>query len=412
MQLICEIISNGENIFDRLADRLMSVEVHDEAEDKSDRVSIKLDDRARFLDGALVEIPLVGTTIEVLLGYKDGVKAHMGTYLIDDISVESPPRTLTVTGRAAKMPKSYRTPRTQSYHQKTIAAIMKEVAERSGYEPKVDPALARIVVRHIDQHNESDMAFATRLAGLHDGVARPVDGKLAVAKKGTGKSVTGAELPVVTLTESMCSQWRFQYSARDEAGEAAGMGGSGGTDQKVAGDSRLPPSDQLDGGDTINLPSDTPAVGEKGGVRAHWHDIRTSERKAVTIGKAPYHDLRYTHHNEAEAKAAVSAYKNKSSRGKAGFSCQVGGEPTIRAEAKLVLASFRAYIPELWRIKSCTHRFEPGGGYTTNITAELFDEKQEDAAGNVSKTKPSKDDKIDPNAPPEPTGGDPINLPK
>lgn len=419
MQPFCRILANGSDITGNLSDRLLSIEVHDEAEDKSDRVTIRLDDRARFADGGMLAIPLIGTTVSVIMGYRDGAAADMGSYLIDDITVDSPPRTLTVTGRAAAMPNAYRTPRTQSYHQKTLGAIMQEIAGRSGYEAKVDPELAGVVVRHADQLHESDMAFATRLAALHDGVARPVDGKLAVAKRGTGKSITGAALPVITLTETMCASWRFQYSARDEAGEAGGLDGGGGTDQQAAGDSRLPQSVQMQSAGNLPALSAGAAPGQKGGVRAYWHDIRTGEKKEVTVGQEPFHDLRYTHHNEAEAKAAVSAYRNKSLRGKASFSCMIGGRPQVRAECKLILSGFRPYIPAEWRIKSASHRYEPGGGYTTSIQAELFEEKQEDTPANVKKTTPTTDDKIDPDAPAEPvqggggsSGGDIIHMPE
>lgn len=370
MQPFVQIIGGGSDLTGGLGDRLLSVECFDEAEDKSDRVSIEIDDRAGLADGGIIDFPVIGLTVEIIMGYRDGRAASRGTYLIDDLTVSSPPRQLTVTGRSAAMAKSYRTPRTQSYHQKTLGDVMKEVAGRNGYEAVVDPELEGIVIRHADQHNESDMAFATRLAGMHDAVARPVAGKLAVAKRGTGKSVTGKELPVITLRETDCESWDFKYSARDEAGEAGGIEGA------KSGSSG-------------------------GGVRAKWTDIRTGETKVVTTGEEPFHDLRFTYHNEAEAVAAVSEKKNSAARGKASFSCTIGGRADVQAEAKLILASFRPYIPLEWRIKSCSHKFD-GSGYVTTIDAELFEEKQEDVPGKVKDTKPTDDDKIDKDAPAEP----------
>jgi phage protein D len=369
MQPFVQIIGGGTDITGGLSDRLLSVECFDEADDKSDRVSITLDDRPRWTDSGVLAMPVVGMTVEIIMGYRDGKSASRGTYLIDDLSVSSPPRQLVVTGRSAAMTKSYRTPRTQSYHQKTVGEIMEEVAGRNGYEAKVDPDLASIVVRHIDQHNESDMAFATRLAGGHDAVARPVAGKLAVAKRGTGKSVTGAELPPVVLTETMCESWDFNYSARDEAGEAGGIEGA-----------------------------KSGATG--GGVRAKWTDIRTGETKIVTGGQEPYHDLRYSFHNEAEAMAAVSEKMNTAARGKASFSCTIGGNVEVQAEAKLILASFRPYIPLEWRITSCAHRFD-ASGYKNTISAELFAATQDDVPTKVKGTTPTDDDKIDSDAPAE-----------
>lgn len=150
-----------------------------------------------------------------------------------------------------------------------------------------------------------------------------------------------------------------------------------------------------------------------GGIRAYWTDIRTGEREEVTAGDEPFHDLRYSYHNEAEAQAAADAAKNAADRGKASFSCEVGGRPDVQAEAKLTLAGFRPYIPAEWRIKQVTHRFE-SGGYTTSITAELFEEQQTGVAGSVAGTTPGEDDLIDEDAPPAPIGGEDliIDLPE
>jgi phage protein D len=385
MRPFVQILASGNDLAAGLGDRLLSVEVHDEAEEKSDRVSITIDDRPRLGDLGVVSMPGIGMVVEIVMGYEDGAAASLGTFLIDDIDVASPPRQLVVTGRSANLTKSFRAARTQSYHQMTVGEIMEEIAGRNGYAAKVDGELSGVVIRHIDQHNESDMAFATRLAGMHDAVAKPVAGRLAVAKRGTGKSVSGAALPVVTLTESMCESWHFKYSARTEAGEASGMDADnyGGEDE---------------GDDSIITTGENSGSG--GGVRAVWTDTRTGEKKVVLGGSAPYQDLRYSYHNEAEAVAAVSEKMNSSKRGKASFSCTTGGKVGVQAEAKLILARFRPYIPTQWRIKSCEHSFA-AGGYTTTMDAELFEEKQDNVPGKVKATKPTDDDKIDKDAPPE-----------
>ncbi|MGO8269283.1 phage late control D family protein [Rhizobium ruizarguesonis] len=391
MRPFVQILASGNDLAAGLGDRLLSVECHDEAEDKSDRVAITIDDRPRFGDLGVVSMPGIGMTVEIVMGYQDGAAASRGTFLIDELGVSSPARQLVVTGRAANMTKSYRTPRTQSYHQMTVGEIMQEIAGRNGYAARVDAKLSGIVVRHIDQHNESDMAFATRLAAMHDAVAKPVAGRLVAAKRGTGNSVTGATLPVVVLTESMCESWDFKYSARDEAGEASGM-----DSDNYGGESADAVKPDI-AGNIITTGSES---GSGGGVRAVWTDIRTGEKKVVLGGQAPYHDLRYSYHNEAEAVAAVSEKMNASKRGKASFSCTIGGKVDVQAEAKLFLSNFRPYIPTLWRIKSCEHRFD-AGGYTTTIEAELFEAKQDDVPGKVKGTTPTDDDKIDKDAPPE-----------
>ncbi|ENN95327.1 phage late control protein D [Bartonella vinsonii subsp. berkhoffii str. Tweed] len=418
MKPFCTVMANGEDITKTLMDYVLSIEITDEAEDKSDRITIELDDRVRDSDNGFLDIPLIGTVISVTLGYEGSKTRDMGAYLIDEISVSSPPQSLSVTGRAASMNTSYRTPKSQSYHQQTLGNIVQEIAERNGYSAKVDPSLAKIVVRHIDQTAESDIAFAARLAEKYDAVAKPVDGKLVLAKRGEGKAITGETLPVVVIHEKHCTSWDFKYSARDEAGAANGLETDGGDDQKAAADAQTPEEIDDDENsihmDENDLPNPSEAeIGEKtekeaekqeeekkGGVLATYHDIRSGEKKEVKVGNPPFHELKYTYHNQSEAVAAIAAYHNKSSRGKSSFSCDIGGDPFVQAEAKLVQdPHFRPYIPAEWRIKSVKHKLDKMGGYTTKIECELFDKAQEDAAGNVANTTPDKDDTLDPNAP-------------
>ncbi|WP_455466372.1 phage late control D family protein [Bartonella sp. B39] len=420
MKPFCTVLANGEDITKTLMDYVLSIEITDEAEDKSDRITIELDDRARECDNGFLDIPLIGTVISVTLGYEGGKNRDMGAYLIDEISVSSPPQSLSVTGRAASMNTSYRTPKSQSYHQQTIGNIVQEIAQRNGYIPKVDPALAKIVVRHIDQTSESDMAFATRLAEEYDAVAKPVDGKLVIAKRGEGKAITGETLPVVLIHEKLCISWDFKYSARDEAGAANGLATDAGDDQKTAADARKPAEIEEGEGIIHMNDSDMPKLPEpkteekggkepekqeeekKGGVLATYHDIRSGEKKEVKVGKPPFHELKYTYHNQSEAVAAIASYRNKSLRGKSSFSCDIGGDPFVQAEAKLVQEPpFRPYIPAEWRIKSVKHKLDKTGGYTTKIECELFDKAQEDTAKNVANTTPDKDDTLDPSAPPD-----------
>ncbi|WP_455475701.1 phage late control D family protein [Bartonella sp. B17] len=424
MKPFCKITANGEDITNSLMDYVLSIEITDEAEEKSDRVTIELDDRARENDNGFLDIPLIGTVISLTLGYEGGVVRDMGTYLIDEISVSSPPQSLSVTGRAASMNTSYRTPKSQSYHQTTLGNIIQEIAKRNGYTAKVDPTLAKIVVRHIDQTAESDMAFAARLAAEYDAVAKPVDGKLVLAKRGFGKAITGELLPIVFISEQMCSSWDFKYSAREEAGAANGLEIDVGNDQKAAANARAPEEigeDEnfihMDEGETkenstspnLKETEQTPEQEEekKGGVLAAYYDLRSGEKKEVKVGNAPFHELKYTYHNQSEAVAAIAAYRNKSSRGKSSFSCSMGGNPLIQAEAKLIQEPpFRPYIPAEWRIKSVKHKLDKTGGYTTNIECELFNKAQEDPAGNIANTTPDKDDIIDPNAPSDASYGE------
>lgn len=171
------------------------------------------------------------------------------------------------------------------------------------------------------------MAFAARPAEEYDAVAKPMEGKLVLAKRGEGKAITGETLPIVVVHENLCSSWHFRYSARDEVGAADGLEMDVGDDQKSAADARLP--EMVDDGEgvihmdehdisvstdpekTETVPEPTKEEGTKGGVIATYHDLRSGEKKEVRAGTAPFHVLKYTYHNQSEAVAAISAETRK-----------------------------------------------------------------------------------------------------
>ncbi|WP_321336599.1 contractile injection system protein, VgrG/Pvc8 family [Breoghania sp.] len=394
MRPIVRIFAGGNEITGALHDRLLSVEVIDSAEDKSDGVSLVIDDRSRISDGAFVAIPVINTELTVILGYAGGASASFGPYLIDNVSISSPPREISASGKSAAMAKAYRTPRTESYHQETLGAIIGKIASRNGYTPAIDAGLSAIVIRHEDQNGESDMAFASRLAAKYDAVARPVGGRLVVVQRGAGTSASGATIPSVTVAETACASWTFNYSARDEAGKAGGLDGAGSGASATAGAAG---SGTSGAGAAGAADSATP-----GGVRAFYIDRREGERIAVTAGSAPYHDIRYTFRNAAEAQAAADSYRNRSQRGKASFRCQIGGRVDVQAEAMLLLVGFRPYMPTIWRIKQVRHVFD-AGGYVTEIDAEVFaaeeSGEQKKVSESVKETAPIEDDLIDKTAP-------------
>lgn len=55
------------------------------------------------------------------------------------------------------------------------------IAKENKLSPLVSPRLEGIIVDHIDQTEESDLAFLNRVAQTVDSYVKPADGKLIVA---------------------------------------------------------------------------------------------------------------------------------------------------------------------------------------------------------------------------------------
>lgn len=68
------------------------------------------------------------------------------------------------SGRSADFRGTLNSRREGSWHDTTLGAIVEAIASRNRLEASVAPSLAGIKIPHIDQSQESDAKFLTRLA--------------------------------------------------------------------------------------------------------------------------------------------------------------------------------------------------------------------------------------------------------
>ncbi|MCG5240469.1 phage late control D family protein [Azospirillum doebereinerae] len=350
MKPVFRLTADSTDVTAAVADRLVSISYKDEAETKSDRLTVRLDDRPR--DGAYLALPGIGAKLEFAIGYESTGAVAMGSFTVDEIKYSGPTATLEIGAKAAGMESRFRSAASKSWTDTTLGAIAQAIATEHGFTLKADPELASVPVAHEDQTNESAMAFLTRLAGAHDAVAKPVDGYLVLAPKGQAKAVTGKALPGVTLRPGDLSSWSYAYSARSEAGEA-----------------------DKDGADK---------PGSKGGTKSVYWDKDEAKMKEVTVGNPPYENVKFVSSNPEKAAASASTKKNEQDRQKATFNGSGPGNPRLMAEQRLTLSGFRPGIPTDWRVRSVEHKLDKSG-YACSVDAELFSEGQQDAAANVKK---------------------------
>ena len=339
MQPVFRIYADRVEITAAIRDRLIELVVTDEAGIQSDELKLTLDDRRRE-DGAIAELPKIGTVLTVSLGYAETTRVAMGRFIVDEVEMRSPPATLTVSAKAADMVGPFRSPKTRSWDETTLGQLVKAIATEHRYTPKIDPELAPIPIPHLDQTEESDMALLTRLASKHDAVAKPVAGLLVLARQGATKTITGQVVPTISLNPSDLAEWRYLHAARKPGGSGA----------------------------TKDASTQTPPTTATGGAKAYWWDFEKGERREVTSGKPPFEEIRYVHATEAEAKAAAATKKNRGERGQGELSFSLPGDPRLAAEGRLSI-SLRPGIPTDWRIKRVEHRLGTQG-YTTQVECE------------------------------------------
>lgn len=335
------IISSGNDITAQISDRLLSIRVQDEAGQKSDTVELTLDDRGQDLP-----LPTEKTELQVFLGYSHGNNSpqEMGTYVVDEVEFSYPPATVKVRGKAMEFSPTFKQPKTRSWHEKTISEIVSQIAGEHSLTPQVHPAYRNRRIDHIDQTEESDAHFLTRLAKLHGATAKPAEGMLVFIPQGAGVSVQGRQLPAASLTVQEVNSYRATVKDR----------------------------------------------GRYAKVQAKYQDKETGTEKTVEapvpgasaplFGEKPtvYQD-RKLYPTREEALEAAKAKGVQLTSGLTTIDLTCAGRPDIFAERPLNLTGFRDEMNATWVIQSVTHEYS-SSGYSTKITCGTGGSAANDAA--------------------------------
>lgn len=138
------IWAEGNLITGLIKQRLISLRITDEAGITSDSVEICLDDR-----DSLIEMPSSGSKLQMHLGYAETGLVPMGLYIVDEVSLEGHPQVMKIKGHAADLKASFKSQKTDEWHQKTIGDLGSTIAAKHGYEPRIASQFADILLPHI-----------------------------------------------------------------------------------------------------------------------------------------------------------------------------------------------------------------------------------------------------------------------
>jgi phage protein D len=319
------ITSDSGDLTAKIKAHFLSLTIEDNAGIDSDTLTIELDD----VDWN-INIPKRGVKLDAYLGYKGQALVLMGKYVVDSTDYTLAPNKLTIKAKAADvyLASKEKGLKKRSFDNTTLGAVVERIAGDMGLKAAVSPEMAGIEVKHIDQTDESNLHFLTRLAKKYDATAKPAGGKLVFVKTGAGTTASGNPLPSITVALS-----DIQPGAR---WAAAGRG-------------------------------------EYDGAEASWHDKGAAKKQAVTSGGENRKKLRGTFATEADAKAAVDAENTRLQREPTTLELTLKqGNALVRAEMHVLTDdSFRK--PELigkWLVKRCTHKLAKKPGYSTSVSLE------------------------------------------
>ncbi|WP_047308772.1 phage late control D family protein [Rhodopseudomonas palustris] len=301
---------------------LLSITVSDYEGKKSDTCELELDNRE------YIPSPGKGSKMRVWLGYAETGVNYMGTFSIDSWRKKGRPKIMTVTAKAAGFTTGIKAPKSRSYHDKSVDDIVKYIAGRNGLSAIVNGEVGGIKPGHLDQSNESDLNFLTRLADRVGANFKLADERIIFNKAGSGVLPSGGAAPSFILTETGTTEWDCTGSTR----------------------------------------------GDYQSVAAAYHNVKKGEREWIEEGGgSPKYRLRKLFKTKEEAKAQAKATKGALARGKKVFSASFPGRTEMFAGAGITAMQFDPDCDGSYTIKSAIHRLN-NSGLSTRISCETAGE--------------------------------------
>jgi phage protein D len=282
---------------------------------------------------------------------------------VDEVEHRGAPDTVTIRARSADFRGSLNSRREQSWHDKTLGMIVGAIAARNKLEAAVAPELARIAIPHIDQSQESDIKFLTRLADRNGGEVSVKSGKLLFLQAGKALTASGKPIPQVTIARSDGDRHQFSIADRGAyTGVTAQWLHTKEPKPKKVKVKRKPKEQHL---------------------RALQHPKAKAKKKEAKVPEAREGEyiagegdnvfaLTTVYSTKAQAMRAAKAKWDKLQRGVAEFSINLAvGRADLYPETPVKVSGFKSIINEqTWIITKVTHALS-NNGYTTALELEV-----------------------------------------
>ncbi|WIE51795.1 contractile injection system protein, VgrG/Pvc8 family [Pseudomonas sp. GM17] len=317
-----------------LNERLVQWQHIDAAGIESDQLTLTLDTEG--LDG----LPSLGGRIGLRVGYLESGMVDKGQFIIARRTPFLYPMRLVLVATAAPFKESdetgFRRRRSASYGPITLGALFRQLVTRHGFSPRVAPELDGVQIAHVDQSNETDMSFLTRLARAYGAVTKPVNGLYVLARSGQVKSLSGQTLPDVRLSVT-----------RDNR----------------PGDSAF-----------ISAKVDEESRSKFQGCQSTWWDSAAAKERVVQVGSAPFKKLSQRRASEQEAQAAAISEMRRQEREARNIQIECPGNPALSAEGLVLLDdTWPGFMRGRWSIKKVTSSGARTKGYRCTLSAKCLE---------------------------------------
>ncbi|HBM3082333.1 phage late control D family protein [Klebsiella michiganensis] len=352
------LMLDSKDITGNISNRLMSLTMTDNRGFEADQLDIELDDA----DG-LVELPLRGAVLTLYLGWKGFALMGKGRFTVDEVEHHGAPDTVTIRARSADFRGTLNSRREESWHDKTLGEIVAAIAARNTLTSSIIPELAGIKIPHIDQSQESDAKFLTRLAERNGGEVSVKAGKLLFLRAGRGVTASGKAIPQVTITRSDGDRHQFSIADRGAyTGVTAKWLHTKDPKPKKVKIKRKPKEQHLR---ALQHPKAKTKKKETKTPEAREGEYMVGEDDNVFA-------LTTIYATKAQAMRAAQAKWDKLQRGVAEFSIRLAtGRADLYPETPVRVSGFKRVIDEQsWTITKVMHSLS-NSGFTTSLELEV-----------------------------------------
>ncbi|HBN5389502.1 TPA: phage late control D family protein [Citrobacter freundii] len=354
---------DGEDITQNFSDRLIGLTMTDNRGFEADQLDIALDDT----DG-LVELPPRGASLTLWLGWQGSALVNKGSFTVDEIEHRGAPDTLTIRGRSADFRGSLNSRREQSWHDTTLGVIVETIAQRNKLTASVADSLKAIAIPHIDQTQESDAAFLSRLAERNGASVSVKAGKLLFLKAGSAMTASGKPIPQMSVERGDGDRHQFAIADREAytGVTAKWLHTKDPKPQKQKVKLKRKPKEQhLRALQHPKAAKTSTKAREKKAQEAREGEYMAGESDNVL-------ELTTIYATKAQAMRAAQAKWDKIQRGVAEFSITLAtGRADLFPETPVAVKGFKRVIDEqAWIISRVVHSLN-GSGFTTGLELEV-----------------------------------------
>lgn len=368
MHAIVEVTVDGQPVAGAFYERLISLSVTDEEGVASDEFEATLNDGPPDF----LALPRTGAKVVIRLGYRIGNQKRLrsvGTFVVDKVAVKCLPYSLAISGKAADLRNGkLKESKERHWDGKTVKEIAEQIAGESGLSASVDADIGGRKYEWIAQEDESDIHFLERIARRNNALFTIKDGRLILAKRGSGTSTGGSFVGTVLITPAIILRDTCSFEANDRTKYS-----------KVVAYHQ-----DRDKAERVEIEVDADEDGD-----------------SVYRIPEPFADI-------AEADEAAQAKAKQLKRGEGAANVSVPGDTSIVAGAPLLFSGVRPGLDGVpYVIDTVTHEYSKGGGFTTKISAKLYDGSSGKGGGSSSGEEapdtgadtPAPVDKVAPDSP-------------